>query len=409
MEVTGAPTGDEAAAISQVIDERINGADGVDYTATFEGSDSFEQDIVIRIEGGDPPDIAIWPQPGAVVSQAQQGNLVALEDLGYDIAELESVFGEYLISLGEVEGKHYGIPTNVNFKSAVWYNVHAFEANSYTPPTTWDELLALSDQIVADGGTPWCIGLGSEAATGWPATDWMEDIVLRQAGTDVYDQWVTNEVKFDSPEIIAAAETFGEVLFGEGYVLGGAGQTPSIDFRDAPDPMFSDREKPNCYMHRQATFITNFFDANPEAFPDGLTPITDYNFFPFPSIDGTEGALFAGEMAAVLNNRPEVLDFLQRFVSDDVQCAQGSIEGISRISPNVNVGADCYTNELISQASETLIAAIASGEARFDASDLMPPEVGSGSEWQGMIDFATGGPDNVQQVMQEIDAAWPAG
>ena len=395
VSVFGAFSGVEADAVNQVIDDEINAV--ADYTASYEGSDAFEQQIQIQIEGGAPPDVAIWPQPGAVVDQARQGNLVSLEDLGFTVEELNATFGEYLVGLGEVDGKHYGIPTNVNFKSAVWYNVPAFEAAGYTIPETWDDLMALSDQIVADGSTPWCIGFGSDAATGWPGTDWMEDIVLRSAGPDVYDQWVANEVKFTDQAIVDAATLFGDILFADGYVLGGASQIPSIDFREAPKPMFNDPA--DCYLHRQATFITNFFG-------EGLTPVEDYNFFTFPDIDGNGGALIGGEMAAVLNNRPEVLDFVKRFVSQEVQCAQGSVEGIARISPNIEVGSDCYRDELIGQAADTITSALADGTARFDASDLMPPAVGQGTFWQAMIDLATGGPDAVQAAMETAESGW---
>ncbi|MDH5294822.1 MAG: ABC transporter substrate-binding protein [Acidimicrobiia bacterium] len=398
VDVFGAFSGIEAEAVNQVITDQINGADGVEYTAEYEGSDSFEEQIKIRVEGGNAPDIAIYPQPGSVVEQAADGNAIALEDLGYDIAELEGIFGDYLLSLGEYEGKHYGIPTNVNLKSTVWYNVKAFDAAGYTPPATWDELIALSDQIVADGGTPWCIGLGSDAATGWPATDWMEDIMLATAGTDAYDRWVTHELPFASDEVKRAAEVFGEILFTDGYVLGGGNQTPSIDFRDAPDPMFSD--PPGCYLHRQATFITNFFD------PAGLVAGEDFNFFPFPAID-QNGVLIAGELAAVFNADTDVKDFLDRFISADVQCAQGSIEGISRISPNINVGSDCYRDALIGQAADVITAGLGAGEARFDASDLMPSAVGSGAFWTGMVDYAQNGPDALDGILADIDAAWP--
>lgn len=397
VSVFGAPTGAEGDAIQQVIEEQINSQ--ADYTATYEGSDSFESQIQIQIEGGSPPDVAIWPQPGAVVEQAKNGNLVALEDLGYNIDDLTSIFGDYLVSLGEYNGKHYGIPTNVNFKSAIWYNVPAWDSAGYTPPETWADMIALSDKMVQDGNTPWCVGFGSEAATGWPGTDWMENIVLRQSGPDVYDQWVTNEVKFTDQPIMDAGKTFGDLLFGDNdqFVLGGAAQVPSIDFRDAPDPMFND--PPSCYMTGLWTFITNFF-------PEGVTALEDYNFFPFPTIDGNGGALIGGELAGVLNNRPEVLDFVKRFVSKDVQCAQGSIEGIARISPNIEVGSDCYRDQLIGQAADTITAALSDGTARFDASDLMDPAVGQGTFWQAMIDYATGGPDSLQAAMEKAQSGF---
>ena len=401
VSVFGAVTGIEGAGVTQVIDENVN--EGADFVATYEGSDSFEEQIKIRVEGGNAPDVALYPQPGAIIEQAAAGNVVALEDLGYSIEELESTFGAYLLSLGEYEGKHYGLPTNVNMKSFVWYPKPAFEENGYSVPTTWDELIALSDQMVADGNTPWCIGIGSDAATGWPATDWMEDIMLRTAGAEAYDQWVTNDLKFSSPEVTRAAELLGQVAFGEGYVLGGAENIPDIDFRDAPDPMFQD--PPACYMHRQASFITTFFDA-----ADGrdLVANEDYGVFAFPDIDpGVKGALGAGELAAVFRNAPEVKAFLDSFTSADVQCVQGGLEGVGRISPNLGVGADCYSNPILATAAETINAALSSEGFRFDASDLMPTAVGSGSFWTGMNEYMRQGPDSLAGILESIDASWP--
>ena len=405
VSVFGAFSGIEAQAVQQVIDEKINAVKG--YTAEYEGSDSFEEQIKIRVDGGNPPDVALYPQPGSVVEQGDLGNAIALEDLGFDIAELEALFGPYLMSLGVgADGKHYGLPTNVNSKSLVWYPKAEFEAAGYEIPATWDELIALSDQIVADGASPWCIG--SDAATGWPATDWMEDIMLRTAGPEKYDQWVTHELLFSSPEVTRAAELLGQIAFTEGYVLGGSENIPSIDFRDAPDPMFN--EPPSCFLHRQATFITNFFNApGDEEGESGLVAGEDYAVFAFPDIDeGKKGALGAGEMAAIFRDGPEVREFLADFIDADVQCAQGAIEGVARISPNINVGPECYRDDIIASAAGGIIEALKVDGFRFDASDLMPSAVGSGSFWTGMIDYMTGGPDSLAGVLADIDASWPA-
>jgi alpha-glucoside transport system substrate-binding protein len=400
--VFGAFSGIEAQAVQSVIDTEINDAEN--YTATYEGSDSFEEQVKIRIEGGNPPDVALYPQPGAVIEQAELGNAIALEDLGFDIGDLEDTFGAYLLSLGEYEGKHYGLPTNVNLKSLVWYPEPAFSDAGYEVPTTWDELVALSDRILADGNTPWCIGTGSDAATGWPATDWMEDIMLRTAGAEEYDKWVTHDLLFSSPEVTRAAELLGDIVFTDGYVLGGYENIPDIDFRDAPDPMFQD--PPACYLHRQASFITTFFDA-----PDGRTLVAgdDYGVFAFPDIDeGVKGALGGGELAAVFADRPEVRAFLEDFTSQNVQCAQGSVdERIGRISPNTEVGPDCYTNPILATASGAIVDALKAEGFRFDASDLMPTAVGSGSFWTGMNEYMRGGPGTLTQVLSDIDASWP--
>jgi alpha-glucoside transport system substrate-binding protein len=303
------------------------------------------------------------------------------------------------MSLGEFEGKHYGIPSNVNLKSMIWYPKDDFDAAGYEIPTTWDELMALTDQIKADGGTPWCVGYQSEGSTGWPATDWMEDIMLATAGQETYTQWINHEIPFTDPAVVNAGELFGDVMFGEGNVLGGAENTPSVAFGDAPLPMFDD--PPGCWLHRQASFITAFFPKDAEA---GV----DYDWFPFPSID-QQGTLFAGEMMVTFRDAPETRDFLTRFMGEEVQCAMGEEPGSSRISPNVNVESTCYPNPILAGASEVLSTALAGeGEAGFDASDQMPPEVGSGSFWTGMVQYMRDGPDSLPSVLDDIESSWPA-
>jgi alpha-glucoside transport system substrate-binding protein len=386
---------EENEAVQSIVDELINS--DADYEATLEQTGNFEEDFQIRSEGGDL-DIALVPQPGAVTNAVDQG-AVSLEDLGFDIAELEDTFGEYLVSLGEVDGEHYGLPTNVNLKSMIWYPKDDFEAAGYEVPTTFDDLIALSDQIRDEQGVPpWCVGYESEGATGWPATDWMEDIMLRTAGPDVYDQWVSHDIPFNDESVQNAAEIFGQVMFGDGYVLGGADQTPAIAFGDAPGPMFQD--PPGCWLHRQASFINAFFPPEAEA---GV----DYDWFPFPPID-QEGTLFAGEFMVAFRDAPEVRDFMERFVSEDVQCAQGGDVASSRVSPNINVGPDCYANEILSDASVILTDALENDTGRFDASDQMPPAVGSGSFWSEMMTYMQQGPDSATTVLDEIESTWPS-
>jgi alpha-glucoside transport system substrate-binding protein len=399
VNVLNAMEPNEGEAVQAAVDENLEGAD---YAVEIEASADFEEQFQIRSEGG-TLDIALVPQPGTVQQQADAGNIVSLEDLGIDVGALEEAYGEYLFSLVEVDGEHYGIPTNVNLKSMVWYPKDDFDAAGYQVPTTWDEMLALSDQIVADGGTPWCVGFESGGATGWPATDWMEDIMLRTAGVETYDQWVTHEIPFNDPAVATAAETFGDVMFADGYVLGGAADTPSISFGSAPLPMFED--PPGCWLHRQATFIIG---AAP--FPENAEAGVDYDWFPLPPID-QEGTLYAGEFAVVgtAGNRPEVVDFLQQFADAPIQCAQGADPASSRISANINVGPDCYANQILADSAVVLTDAIANDTGRFDASDLMPGEVGAGSFWTGMVEYMQEGPESLQGVLDEIESSWPSG
>ena len=386
---------EEVAAYQEIFDELINAES--DYEVEIEASGDFEEQFQIRAEGG-TLDVAAVPQPGAIPALADSGSIVSLEDMGFDIDELNEQLGESFVALGEHEGEHYGLPTNINLKSMVWYPKAAFDEAGYEVPETWDDLTALSDQIVEDGGTPWCVGFGSERSTGWPATDWMEDIMLRTAGPEVYDQWVTNEVPFTDEAVSTAMDRFGEIMFTEGYVLGGAASTPDIAFGDAPAPMFED--PPGCFLHRQASFI------NAE-FPEDAVAGEDYDWFVLPPID-QEGVLYAGELTVAGQNRPEVVDFLERFIAENVQCEMGGVQASSRISPNIDVGPDCYANDILADASVVLTDALEQGTGRFDASDLMPAEVGSGSFWTGMMQYMTGGPDNKDAVLEDIQASWPS-
>jgi alpha-glucoside transport system substrate-binding protein len=221
--------------------------------------------------------------------------------------------------------------------------------------------------------------------------------MLRTAGGETYDQWVTNELPFNDPAVVTAGERFGEIMFGEGYVLGGADATPDIEFGDAPGPMFED--PPGCWLHRQASFINAFF-------PEDSVAGEDYDWFPLPPID-QEGTLFAGELTVIGSPRAEVVDFVERFIDEPVQCGMGGIVASSRISPNVEVGPDCYANEILADASVVLAESLTEGTGRFDASDLMPAEVGQGSWWSGMLDYMRDGPDSLQGVLDDIEASWP--
>jgi alpha-glucoside transport system substrate-binding protein len=396
-----APTGDEGAAIQAAFNV-YGEAEGA--TVTYLGSDSFEQDLRIAVDGGSPPDIAVTPQPGSICEFADAGNLASLEDMGFDIAALEAAHGAYFIGLGEcADGNHYGIPTNANYKSIVWYNKPLFDEGGYTIPETWDDLVALSEEVRDAGTTPWCIGLGSEAATGWPGTDWIEDIMVRTGGADVYTQWVNHEIPFTDPAVQTAFDTYSEIMFGEEFVLGGPEGVSAIDFRDAPDPMFND--PPSCMFHRQASFIANFF-------PEGTEPGVDADFFNFPAIDTSlpAAAMGGGELAIVFNDEPHVVAFLEAYAGTDLQCVVASpaghgVAGIERISANANTSLECYESDTVKRQAEAVAAALGANGFVFDASDLMPSAVGQGSFWTGMVDWTRGTP--TADVLEAVEASWP--
>jgi alpha-glucoside transport system substrate-binding protein len=396
VNVLAAVEPEEADAIQGIADEQVN--PNVDYDVEFEAAGNFEQDVQVRGQAG-TLDLIMLPQVGTIPTLVTSANAVSLEDMGFDIPQLEDTFGKPFMDLGVVDGEHYAIPSNINLKSMIWYPKDDFDAAGYKVPETWDELMALSDQMVADGNTPWCVGFQSEGSTGWPATDWMEDIMLRTAGPETYDQWWKHEIPFNDPSVVDAGTTFGDVMFHPDYVLGGAENTPGLAFGDSPLPMFDD--PPGCWLHRQASFINAFFPKDAKA---GV----DYDWFPFPSMDTEGGPLFGGEMMMVFRNAPEVKDFMEKFIDTDFQCAMGGITAASRLSPNLNVESSCYANDILADSAEVLKEGLSSGTARFDASDLMPPAVGSGSFWTGMVQYMKDGPDSLDGILTDIEDGWPS-
>jgi alpha-glucoside transport system substrate-binding protein len=199
-------------------------------------------------------------------------------------------------------------------------------------------------------------------------------------------------------------DTFGEVMHTEGWVLGGADGTSAIDFRDAPDPMFN--EPPSCMLHRQASFIANFF-------PEGVVAGTDADFFDFPSInpDLPPAAMGGGELAMAFSDRPEVVALLRAYSEPALQCVQASpaghgVAGIERISANANTDASCYESDTVRKQAEAVAAALAGNGFVFDASDLMPSAVGQGSFWEGMVEWTRG--EATADVLATIEASWPA-
>jgi len=366
----------------------------------YVGSDSFEQQIMVDAEAGSAPNIAVFPQPGLAADMASRGFLTPLADGTGDWVRENYAAGQSWVDLGTFAGADgnqdlYGFFYKVDVKSLVWYSPENFEDAGYDVPTTMEELKALGDQIVADGETPWCIGLGSGGATGWPATDWVEDMMLRTQSPADYDRWVSNEMKFDDPKVIAAIEEFGAFARNDDLVAGGAGTVASTDFRDSPKGLFS--SPPQCYMHRQASFIPAFF-------PEGTVVGEDADFFYFPAYAGKDlGApvLGAGTLWAITNDSPganALIEFLKSPIANEIWMAQSGF-----LTPHKGVNTALFSDPTLGKMNDILLGATT---FRFDGSDLMPGGVGAGSFWTGMVDYA-GGKD-AATVAAEIQSSWDA-
>ena len=408
----GAPTGVEGDALGGFVDV-YNTETGSDIT--FTGSDDFESQLRIRVDGGDPPAMAFTPQPASICEFADAGELVSLETMGLDIAAMESDHSKYWMDLGVcADGMHYGVPWFPNFKSIVFYHMPTFEANGYTIPETYDDMLALSQQIVDDGLTPWCFGFESGGATGWPGTDWIEDILVREAGSQTYADWYNHDIPFNDPAVASAFDTFGQLFFGEGFVLGGPENAAGVNFNDSPGPLFQDPQ-PGCLMLKQGSFIQNVFKDQPD-YEDGEE--SEIGVFPFPTIDGNVGAMGGGDTLIVFDGSPENVQVVKDWISPDWQCTLASpsgggiapfgghgVAGVERLPGNKNVDPNCYETDAAIAFATAVTQALDANTFVFDASDLMPPAVGQGSFWEGMVNWSRG--ESTQNVVDAVEASWP--
>ncbi len=393
--LTGPWTGRDKELVDSVIAyfEDATGAD-----VRYSGSDSFEQDIVISAESGTPPNIGVFPQPGLVSDMAAQGFLAPLEDDTRQWILDNYAAGQSWVDLGTQTGPEgdenlYGFFYKVDVKSLVWYVPENFAELGYEVPETLEGLKDLTQQIVDDGGTPWCIGLGSGAATGWPATDWVEDMMLRTAPPETYDAWVANEIPFDADPVVTAIEEYGWFAKTPEYVNGGVEAVASTDFRDAPGGLFG--FPPECMMHKQATFIPTFF-------PEGTELGEDVDFFYFPAYEGEDlgrPVLGAGTNFAITNDSEATrgfIDFLKTPIAHEIWMAQSGF-----LTPHQGVNPDAFATETQRELNQVLLDATT---FRFDASDLMPSEIGADAFWKGMVSYQSGA--SAEEVAATIQNRW---
>lgn len=390
------PFTDADAVIFEESIKAFEEATGIDIQ--YSGSKEFEASIRVAVEGGTVTDIVDFPQPGLLASFVAQGKVIDVRTV-INPDWLEENYLDSWLQMGTMEGPDgpimAGIWARANGKSFVFYPKAAFDAAGYTVPETWDEMMALTEQIAADGDTPWCIGIESGAATGWTMTDWLEETMLRTTSLENYDAWVAGELKFDSPEVRKALKYVTDIWFNDAYVYGGRASIPTTFFGDAPAPMFEN--PPKCWLHRQGNFITSFF-------PEGLEPGVDYDFFYLPPIDPAYGkpVLGAGDIYAMFNDRPEVRAVMQYFSTGE--SLKGWIEAGGAISPHNDSNLDWYGDPVTRKVAEVLKNATS---FRFDGSDLMPGAVGAGSFWKAMTDYVSGSIDE-DTALQQIDASWPS-
>ena len=390
VETSEGEAGSMQAALDAFADE--NG-----MTIIYTGLRDFEAQVGTLVAGGAPPDIAMLPQPGRLGAFARSGDALPLPD---DVlaAVSENWSGDWM-GFGNVDGTQYGVPAKSDLKSLVWYIPSAFAEKGYEVPTTLDDFFALTEAMAANGDTPLCVGIESSTATGWPFTDWVEDLILRNQGVDYYNQWVNHEIPFNSPEVVETFQQIGDLWNGEGMSYAAGGSIVSTNFQDNAEPLVNG----DCMMHRQASF----FAATAADFAEFGEEEGQYNYFYFPANEG-QPVLSAGLVPGAFRDSPEVWAVMQYLGSPEFtnarQTAQAEIAGGLSGYLSANLNAD---PAVFNEVEQGFIEILQTGSpVVFDASDNMPAEVGSGTFWSEGTSFINGDV-TAQEAADNIEASWP--
>ncbi len=406
--LAGSLAGTRVDAVSQLpldmapLVEPLTGRTGIDVIWATDTDSRLEA----RISSGDLPDVAIVSRPGLVADLARAGLLVDLSGF-VDVERLRSTAGDYLVGLGTVgadgswpaaEGRLYGATLATEAGSLIWYPRAAFERAGYTVPRTWDDLMKLAAGMVADGRTPWCLGVEAGTNSGAAAVAFVEDVLLHTAGPGLYDSWAAGHRLFIDDQVRSAFERLGGLAFRDGYVLGGAASANLTPQDLAAWPMFID--PPECWLHLAGGTDRLSWPAGESA---------TLAAFPFPAADPAYSDQLRGRafMIVVFHDRPEVRRFVASLLGGEFAAAAASSFVPAGIWPVESVDSDIRLDEVTRQEGELLGRALRTGTFRVDASDLMPTRVAAAFA-QGMVHYLSTGPISLSQVLNDIQDSWPS-
>jgi alpha-glucoside transport system substrate-binding protein len=355
-----------------------------DVTVSYKSAQDPGQVLATSVEGGNPPDLAALPSPGLMRDFANRG---ALKPIDFAKDAIADNYSKDWLDLGTVEGKLYGVFFKGANKSTVWYNVKAFEDAGVEPPADWDGFLEAADTLKASGIPAYSIG-GSD---GWTLTDLFENIYLRTAGPEKYDQLVNHEIPWTDQSVKEALTEMGKVLGDKDNIAGGTATALQTDFPTSVSNVFS--ANPKAAMVMEGDFVPGVAETTLEAG-------TGYNVFAFPEIgDSGKVVVGGGDVVVMFKDNPAARALIKYLATPEAAEIWAGRGGFS--SPNKNVGEDVYPDEILGQTATELAQAEV---FRFDLSDLLPGEFGGDRMFAILQDFLKS-PNNVDGTASELEAA----
>ncbi|HEX3507993.1 MAG TPA: ABC transporter substrate-binding protein [Candidatus Dormibacteraeota bacterium] len=359
----------------------------------YESTRDVDSVLATRIAAGNPPEISSLPSPATLSKYAAQGKLVQLDNGILDMNTMNAQYSPGWIKLGTINGKLYEIFAWASVKGLIWYNPTKFAAKGYQVPTTWADLMTLQAKIKSDGTTPWCIAVNSGAASGWPGSDWVKEIVLSQSGPAVYDSWWQGKTKWTDPAIKLAWQTWGQILGpNDSNVSGGSKTILSQPFGNGGDGLF--KNPPKCYMHNQASFITANFVTQDKAVAG-----TDFKFFPLPDVDPQYAGAHvgAGDAFSMLKDTSQARALIKYLTTPEAQAIWVKRGG--KLSPNKSFDPANYPDDITRQVADVMTSAKIFD---FDAGDLMPTAMFN-AYWQAVLKFVAD-QSKLDSILQSLDA-----
>ena len=348
--------------------------------------------LTTRVEGGNPPDIALPPELGTLRDFAEAGELVPLADLDLE-EEVRANYPAAFVELGTVDGTLYAFAMKADTKGTIFYNPKLFAENGWQPLTaasSFDDLVALSEQIKATGLTPWSVGVESGGASGWPGTDWVQELILGEPdGAEVNDGVIDGSIPFTDPRVKKAWERFGQLTLTDGYVTqGGADGINATGFVEASFPPFED--PPEAAMFYLGGFAAGFII---DQFPEAVAG-EDFDFFPFPGGGVAGGA----NLVYAFNDSETTQSLMQHLATAEAQQVWVDLGGFNSVHKDIDFSG--YPDPVSRSLAESLLNASA---FRFDLDDT----VSGGFQqafWVGVTSYLAN-PGNLDDILASIEAA----
>jgi alpha-glucoside transport system substrate-binding protein len=361
-------------------------------TITVESTRDVNATLTTRLQGNNPPDIAVLPNPGKMQQLASQHHLIPLDSF-LDMGKVHSDYSSAWTDLGSYQGHLYAIFYKAANKGTVWYNPSQFQSGGYTVPTTWDDMVSLSTQIANSGKFPWSMGVESGSASGWPGADWIAQILLNDSGPDIYDKWVAHTIPWTDSHIKSAFQRFGQIAGGHNFIKGAPQSILATNFQPASYLPFDN--PPQAYMYYLGDFTEGFITGQFKS----ATPGTDFNFFPFPTINTQfQGAVTGGaDLVTALRNTTAVqklVTYLETAAAQEIWVKRGGFT-----SPNKGVDLSAYPDAVAKASAQQLQNAKI---YRFGADDLMPAPV-EDAFWQAMLTFI-GNPGQLDSILSNMES-----